>query len=390
MNILFLSRDYPPKLIGGVGIYVYEMSRSLAKMGHGAFVITEAQDTPLEYIDAGVRVFRVKIKGIKALDNPRINLNGILDRLKYSLAVSDKINELCKRYPIDIVESCEARAEGFWYYFLRRSPPLVIKLHTPETLAFKLDHAAKTLDYKLIKLLEEFWINRAWQIIGLSKEVIDLTEQHFRAKFKQVPLIPNPLDIDLFKPSLEPDNSELDILYVGRLEFRKGVHTLIRSMAYVQQYLPETKLTFIGADCGMKGYLLNKASQLKYPENILFVDQLPRDKLIEYYQKSTICVIPSIWENYPYVCLEAMACEKPIIASDIGGIKDMIINGHNGILVPPGSSKSLGEAIVNLLKDRHLRKKLGVNARESIEQNYTSEKIVQKTLNIYRSLLEKK
>ena len=391
MNILFLSKDYPPHLIGGVGVYISEISKLLARMGHNVYVITKGEDVSLEYTDNGVHIYRVKPKRLKIWDNLRTKIGGILERLEYSLAVSEKIAELLKYFSIDIVETCEARAEGFWYYLFRKNPPLIIKLHTPETVAFKLDHTPQTLDYYLIKLLEEFWLNKAAQKIGLSEEVVKLTARHFSMKIKNIPLVPNPIDIELFKPSyVGNDKDKLIILYVGRLEFRKGVHTLIRAFCYVQEQLPEAKLTFIGADCGMKSYLLNKTCQLEHPENVTFMEHIPRNNLIEYYQKSTICVVPSIWENYPYVCLEAMACGKPVIASDIGGLKTIITNRVNGFLVPPGSSKSLSEAIVLLLEDKRLRQTLGSNARKSIEQNYAPEKIAQKTLNIYQDILKKK
>lgn len=388
MKIVFLSKDYPPNLIGGVGTYVYEISRLLVKMGHSAFVITQAKDSPLEYQDAGVFVFRVKPKRIKILDSFRANIGGVLERFEYSLAVSAKIKELTRRHKIDLIETCEARAEGFWYCLLTRKPPLVIKLHTPETVAFKLDQTPDTLDYRLIKLLEQYWIHRAVRKTGLSREVVDLTERHFRMKLRNVPLIPNPIDIDLFKPCPEEFNDgSPDVLYVGRLEFRKGVHTLIRAFALVQERFPQATLTLIGADCGMKGYLLHKISRLKYPGRVRFIEQIPREGLVEYYQKSSVCIVPSIWENYPYVCLEAMACGKPVIASAIGGLNDMIIHKKSGMLFPPGSSKILGELIMELLRDVKLRQELGINARKAIEENYSPEKIAKKTLEVYQEII---
>lgn len=390
MNILFLSKDYPPNLIGGAGVYVYEMSKLLIKMGHKTYVITATDDIPIEFMDKGVKVFRVKTKRFKILDVLRPQLKGTIERLEYSLAVSEKVKELLDYIPIDIVETSEARAEGFWYYLFRKKPPLIIKLHTPETVVFKLDNTPSTLDYTLIKLLEEFWISKATNWIGLSEAVVNLTAHHFSIKFNHIPLVSNPIDIELFRPSFKLSNNDnLEILYIGRLEFRKGVHTLIQAFSYVQQYIPKAKLIFIGADCGMKDYLLRKIAQLKYPEKVEFIDQLPREQVVVYYQRSTVCVVPSLWENYPYVCLEAMACGRPLIASNTGGIKDIITHNFNGMLFPPGSSKGLGETIVTLLKNKKLRNFLGLNARRTIEEKHAPEKIAQKTIDIYQDILNK-
>ncbi|MFA4888699.1 MAG: glycosyltransferase family 4 protein [Candidatus Omnitrophota bacterium] len=389
MKILFLSRDYPPNAVGGVGTYIYEISRLLCRMGHRAFVITHTDDLPLEYTDRGVRVFRVKPKKIKFLSNCRPRINGLVERLEYSLAVSEKMRELFKREQIDIVESCEARAEGFWHYLFRKTPPLIIKLHTPETLIFKLDHPPLRYDYALIKLLEKFWISRAALKIGISKEVVDLTARHFSLDLSGISLIPNPVDLELFKPSDKPIEADnFDILYAGRLEFRKGVHTLMRAFLRVQEKIPEARLILVGADCGMKPYLQDKAAQLKDPQKVIFVGYVSRCELVSYYQGSAVCIVPSIWENYPYVCLEAMACGKAVIASRLGGIKEMINHADNGLLFSPGSTKELSEQIINLLKDRQKMSRLGRNARKYMEEKFNPETIARKTLSIYEKLVE--
>lgn len=388
MKILFLSKDYPPHLIGGVGVYVYELSRLLARQGQETFVITQTDDCPLEYFDQGVRVYRVKPRRIGFWDILRPRISGLLERLEYSLAVSEKMEEVIQEHHIDIVETSEARAEGFWYYLSHRKPPLVIKLHTPETIAFVLDHTPITLDYRLIKLLEEHWICKATRKIGLSKEVIEITARHFSMKLSNIPFIPNPIDINSFRP-LENhcDDSVQEILYVGRLEFRKGIHTLIRAFRYVQAVLPEVRLTLIGSDCGMAGYLCENIAKLKYPHKVTWLNHLPREKLPEYYQRSAVCVVPSIWENYPYVCLEAMACGKAVVASRIGGLTRMIIDRYNGLLFPAGSSKGLAEALIAVLKSPALRSELGRNARRTIEETHSPKAIAEQTLGIYAQLL---
>jgi glycosyltransferase involved in cell wall biosynthesis len=388
MNILFLSRDYPPHLIGGVGVYIHEISRLLAKSGHNVYVITGAEEAPLEYIEEGIRVSRVRPKRIKIWQSLKPILKGTLERLEYSFAVSDKIKEITRAVPIDIIESCEARAEGFWYYLFRNSPPLVIKLHTPETVAFKLDHARETFDYRLIKLLEWFWVSKAVKVVGLSQAVVDLTARHFSLRLTGIKSIPNPIDTGLFRPSLNnhPENN-LEILYVGRLEFRKGVHTLIRAFGYVQEKIPGARLTLIGSDCGMKGYLLKKISKLTNPKGVILIEQLPRNRLVEYYQASAVCVVPSVWENYPYACLEAMACGKLVVASAIGGLQDIITHGHDGLFFPNGSSRALASMLIAALEDRGLREKAGGNARLTIEKRYSPQSIARETIASYGEAL---
>ena len=175
---------------------------------------------------------------------------------------------------------------------------------------------------------------------------------------------------------------------MGRLEFRKGVHTLIRAFSYIQDDFPKAKLTIIGSDCGMSGYLFEKIAKLKYPKQVTWLGSIPREGLPEYYQRSSVCVVPSIWENYPYVCLEAMACAKPVIASDIGGLRSMIRHGENGLLFAPGSSRQLAQNLIHLLKNPQLIDKFGKAARKDIEEKYAPQIIAKATLQIYESLLK--
>jgi glycosyltransferase involved in cell wall biosynthesis len=238
-----------------------------------------------------------------------------------------------------------------------------------------------------MKLLEKFWITRSALKIGISQEVVDLTARHFSLDLKDVPLVPNPVDLDLFQPADKPiDADNVDILYAGRLEFRKGVHILMRAFLHVQEKIPQARLILVGADCGMGLYLRDKASGLKDPQKVIFVGHLPRYELVPYYQRSALCIVPSLWENYPYVCLEAMACGKAVIASSLGGLKEMIKHPDNGLLFTPGSAKELSEHIISLLNDRQQLLILGRNARKYIEEKFSPEAVAHKALNIYEKL----
>jgi glycosyltransferase involved in cell wall biosynthesis len=389
VNILFLSRDYPPNLIGGVGIYVLEMSRLLARLGHRVYVLTQAVEYPGSYIDQGVTVFRIKPARLKWLSFIRKRLPGTVERLEYSWAVFRKLNKTTRRYSIDIIESSEARFEGFWYFLLRKKPKLVIKLHTPEAIALKLDNVRPDLDYKVRFLLERWWIKRADSLIGLTQAVKDLVAEHFGISLNGAPLVPNPIDIGFFKPldSGIKHASPTTVLYVGRLEFRKGTHVLMRAIPHVLAAMPATKFVFVGKDSGMKQYLTRKAKESGYSDNISIIEGVPRYRLREFYQNCAICVLPSLWENHPYTCLEAMACAKPVIAAKTGGFPEIIQDRVNGILVEAGSSRGLAGAIISLLSDKDLSENLGRNARKTMEGHYRPEEVAQRTVSVYSQLL---
>lgn len=387
MNILFLSRDYPPLQVGGVGTYVHEISRLLAKMGHRVYVITGALDGPLEYIDEGVHVVRIRAAVLRLPDGLSSKIRGTLERIAYSISVSKKIEELSRRHTIDIIEGCEARAEGFWFYLFHTQPPLVVKLHTPESIVYALDRVPMSLDFRCIRALEEWWILRARTRIGLSRNIVDLTSRYFNISLRNIPVVENPLDIDFFKPDPSVKPIPRRVLFTGRLEFRKGVHVLIRAVPLVLEKIPDATFLFLGSDCGVKDYVQKKSRELGIEHAVILMDQVPRDQMAEYYRQCQVCVVPSLWENHPYAILEAMACGRTVIASKIGGIPEIIQDGLNGMLVPAGSFVSLASAIENVLRDEALNERLSRNARHYIERNYDPQYVALKNLAIYKTLL---
>ncbi|MFH0876849.1 MAG: glycosyltransferase family 4 protein [Candidatus Omnitrophota bacterium] len=387
MNILFLSREYPPLVNGGVGTYVHEMSRLLTKAGHGAFVISESPGMPQRNIEEGVHVWRIKPTRNPWLRLAQPHVPGFIQRLEYSKSASQAMREIMREHRIDLVESCEARAEGFWYYLTHRNPPLVIKLHTPERLVYKLNHDPESLDRRWIECLEEWWIKRAGQLTGLSQAIVQQTRQDYGLDGKQIPVVGNPIDSELFHPGQIKRDAQKTVLYAGRLELRKGVHVLLRAIPLVLAQIPEAKFLFIGADCGMKKLLGQKIDEWGISKSVELIDQVPRKDLVGYYQEAGLCVVPSLWENHPYAVLEAMACGKAVVASAIGGITEIIQDNQNGLLVPAGSHMRLAESIVSLLRDSILCQRIGQNACRHIEEAYAPQRLLNTNLKIYNEAI---
>jgi glycosyltransferase involved in cell wall biosynthesis len=384
MNILFLSREYPPDHSGGVGIYVKEMSKALIRMSHRVFVITEAKDKPGEYIEDGIRIFRVSLPSKITLSF----LPGFFEKLEYSRIVSKKIKEVVKKYKIDVIESPEARAEGFWYYLCAKNPPLAIKLHTPEGLIRRLNCQKQDCESFLIEKLEEFWLRRADKIIGLSRGVRDLVCGYYALAKENIPLVKNPIDTDCFCPD-GAMNQGINILYVGRLEFRKGVHILLEAIPLIAEKFPSVKINFIGSDCGMRAYLLERINSLGLKERVFLKDSASRQELLRYYQQASLCVVPSLWENHPYVILEAMACAKIVVAANVGGIPEIIQDGVSGLLFSSGSHLDLARVVNNALSCKGLSERIGENAREYIQREHSLVKAAEETLSVYRQLCQR-
>src|SRR5208283_4745149 len=198
----------------------------------------------------------------------------------------------------------------------------------------------------------------------------------------------NGVDERIFSPIRNKEKSEKYVLYTGVLRARKGLFDLMKCAVLVKKIIPDIKFVICGA-----GPLLQKLKEqvrsVGLEEQIVFLGRVDRKKLIQIYQNATIHVIPSIYEGLPTVLLEAMACGLPVIATEIGGNRDIISSNVNGMLVPPGSPEGMAKMITLLWADESLRKKLGSNARETILKKYTWDIITNNFVDVYECLLEK-
>jgi len=184
----------------------------------------------------------------------------------------------------------------------------------------------------------------------------------------------------LDKYAIEKDNF---VLYIGRLYSLKGIHYLIKAFQSIKK--ENTKLKLVIAGTGDFEPYLRKIAQ--GTSDILFigyVDSLMIKKLL--YENCLAVVVPSIYETFPMVVLEAMACSTPIIGSNVGGIRSMVRHRKNGFLVKPKDVGGLEMSIKKLYEDPNLRRKMGIFSRELVEKEFTVDKMVSETLKVYESL----
>lgn len=180
-------------------------------------------------------------------------------------------------------------------------------------------------------------------------------------------MIPNGVDEEHFKPNQSEPG--ISMLWYGRFVEEKGLDTLIEAAPKILQQAPELRITLAG-DGPTQKRIQRKVKSLKlscfeFP-GVIKHDQLP--KLLD---ESMLFVLPSLQEGMPFSLLEAMASGKPVVASDIDGIRDLISNDVNGVLVPRSTPDALSNAIIDLLNNPEKRRRLGEEARKTIESKYT-------------------
>ncbi len=402
LNVCLVSEEYPPETgWGGIGTYAYNMASGLAELGHRVHVIARGwgQDTFREA--GGVRIYRLSIPepswrwGTSPLSRSLYETRQIL---LWNHRVNRVVQRIGAAERLDVIEVPEYHAQGLGLALSQRRIPMVVKLHTPSFLCRNLNGVAaggSRLDTFISEHLEFRLAQQAGLITSPSRKLAEAVSQRWGFDARAIRVIPNPIDDELFCPRQDVTPDHKTVLYVGRLERRKGVETLVKTLPLILPTFPETCLRLVGKDhrsgpggswmCGCLRQWLRGAG---VPERTVeFVGPVDRAALPEAYGRAAVCVVPSLYENFPYTCLEAMACGSAVVASAVGGIPEIITDGVDGVLVPPEAPEALAAAILRLLADPALRHRLGARARTTIGARFNREAICAQTVQAYRSLL---
>ena len=215
---------------------------------------------------------------------------------------------------------------------------------------------------------------------------------HFPGDYR---IIPNGIDLEPFSdPALRPierfDDGKLNVLFVGRLEKRKGFKYLLRAFAQVKKAVPEARLMVVGAyDKEDKAPFVLYAREHRL-RDVRFIGYVPEDDLPRYYLTCHVFCAPSTgFESFGIILLEAMAAGRPIVASNIDGYRGVLEDGKEGLLVQPEDERRLADALIHLLRDPALRGRMGRRGQAKAT-DYSWQKVAQQILGYYQELLEKK
>jgi glycosyltransferase involved in cell wall biosynthesis len=402
LNICLISEEFPPETgWGGIGTYTYNLARGLVDQGHRVHVVSRTWENDGVHHVAGMNLHRVSVPlpswkwGTYYLN---LRFPETREILLWNYRAGDVVRRLCLVEDLDVIEAPEYHAQGLFLALRRRRIPVVIKLHTPAFLCRRINGVGpggSQWDTFLSERLEYYATRGGHLVTSPSRNLAEQVAKHWHLGARAIEVIPNPIDVDLFRPDSTTAANERLLTYVGRVERRKGVESLAEAFLIIRKAFPSTRLRFIGQDhcsgpggASMSGHLRRRFREAEIPDAAVeFTGRLDRTALPAAYQAAAICVIPSLYENFPYSCLEAMACGCAVVASAVGGIPEIISDGADGLLVPPGQPEVLAEAIMRLLADPELRRRLGSNARVSVCERFSRQAVCARTLRAYRSLI---
>ncbi|AMQ17781.1 glycosyltransferase family 4 protein [Thermococcus peptonophilus] len=372
LKIALVSDWYYPKL-GGVAVHMHDLALYLREKGHEVDIITNDRKTGKEEELRELGIGLVKVPG-KIFPSASLNISafakgyGLLEPL---IQDYDVVHGHHAFTPLSLKAAMAARKLG---------KGSVVTTHSINYENSSVIRALSKMSYPYYR----YHLKCPHRIIAVSKAA-----REFIKRFTRVPvrIVPNGVNIKRFDiPVGKEEAKELlnlnrkVVLYVGRLEPRKGVGTLISAMKEVDATL------LVAGSGSMLPVLRNKAKLLGISHRVKFLGTVSYSILPLYYRASDVFVLPSLSEAFGIVLLEAMASGTPIVGTKVGGIPE-IVDGC-GILVPPGNARALSSAINEILNNQNLEKKLGKLGKRRVERVYDWRVVVKSVERVYREAME--
>ena len=381
MRILFISYEYPP-VGGGTGKVCYYLSRELKKIGCDLAILTSSfGGLPYYEVSGGVEIYRVPVI------RKDLHKANVFDVFTYVVCSLLKVSSIYDRFKPDIVYAFFTIPGGPIAFYLKQrySIPFITLLRGQDVPGYLPE---LSFYYRLLKpLIKLIWrkssyvISNSQGLAGLARKTMpDLA----------IKVISNGVNIEKYALAISRNrgsNSIFTILYTGRFVFQKNLVQLMEAFKeLIITCKKNANLILIGHGPEEKyvHFMIDKYFLHKYVTILNWQDEAT---LVQYYQKSDIFVNLSSNEGMPNSVLEAMACGLPIVATDISGNSELIIEGENGFLVPLNNIKKTVEVFLKLINNRGLVELMGKSSRDIIVNKYTWHKSAKVFFNFTKYLL---
>ncbi len=387
LSVMMLSWEFPPRIIGGISPHVYYLSKSLARNGVKVYVITcDFPSAPQHETIDGVEVFR-----IDSYKNPSPDFASwvYLMNVNMQKEAAALINSL--NGEVDIIHAHDwlvaTAGIGLKHVFRK---PLFATIHSTEIGRRNEIHS----DYERMIHETEAWLTyEAWKVICCSNYMISHVQWAFGLPTDKLIMIPNGVNTEVYTANEDLKEfrrkfalpEEKIALFVGRLVYEKGLHLLINAVPRVLEKV-NAKFVIVGNGY-MKEQLSNLVKGMGLAHKVLFTGFVDDATLRRLQRCADVSVVPSLFEPFGIVALEAMAAKSPVVVSDTGGLSEIVEHDRTGVKVYVNSPESLAWGITRVLSDDGYANWLRTNAFRKVEEKYDWNKIAQQTKDTYNAVL---
>lgn len=401
LRICLVSKEYPPEGRGGIAKYVRLLAHGLVDEGHDITVIAGPsahgnRPSSLSHTAAhGPKLHRVENRRLALPPPLRRKARGIWNQLERSWAVDCAIARLERTQgPFDVVEMPNWGAEGVCYSLHPRAP-LVIRLSTPlAQVSLLKEGRSNRPGLRLACFLEAVPARRASCVIANSRFIGQYCIKLYSIPGARPAVIPHGIPVpDSPPPGGEASEKAVTVLYVGRLEKRKGIDRLLHAIPKVIRDTPFCRFVIAGDDMGeapqgksYRDYFDSFASSAAR-ESTTFLGHVEERELPQLYADCDIFAAPSQSESFGFIYLEAMAHAKPVVAFHTGGVPEVVAHDETGILVELDDISALAHALGRLIQDKELRQKMGRCGFERVRESFPTKRMVAETVACYRRVI---
>lgn len=401
MKALFYTREFPPYVYGGAGVHVEYLAGELAKL-----------------IEIDVRSFgdqdekngNLTVKGFP-YDNP------VFDETNDKLKAVLKTLSTCILMNADDIDADVVHCHTWYAHFagiiakLCYGIPLVITTHSLEPLRpWKREQLGR--GYDASSWVEKTAIEMADALIAVSEETKVDVLKHFNVDENKVKVIYNGIKLDEYVVTKETstldkfgiDKSKPYVLFVGRITRQKGIIHLVNAIKYID---PKTQIILCAGAPDTPDIAKEMEDSVnevkKTRKNVIWIDEmLPKEEIIQLYSHADVFCCPSIYEPFGIINIEAMACKTAVVASAVGGIKEVVVDGETGILVPVEQqnvapfepvnpdkfAQDLAAGVNKIINNKKLRESMAEKGRKRVEEHFDWIAIAKQVEELYKSLIK--
>ena len=399
MKALFFTREFPPYVYGGAGVHVEYLAAELEKL-----------------MKIDVRCFgdqndsdgKLTVKGFPYenpfFDNADDKLKAVFKTLSTGLHMN-----------ADVIDADIVHCHTWYAHFagivakLCYGIPLVITTHSLEPLRpWKREQLGR--GYDASSWIEKTAIEMADALIAVSEETKEDVLKHFNVDESKVKVIYNGINLQQYVTTLETstleeygvDKNKPYVLFVGRITRQKGIIHLVNAIKYID---PETQIVLCAGapDTPEIGKEMEDAVNdvKKIRKNVIWIDKMvTKEEVIQLYSHADVFCCPSIYEPFGIINIEAMACNTAVVASAVGGIKEVVVHNETGILIPVEQQDSapfepvnpdkfardLADGVNKVINNPELRKSMAKNGRKRVEDYFDWISIAKQVEELYKSL----
>lgn len=381
IKTLLITFEFSDRSCGGDGVYAFELAKILSENGVEMHVIAASpKETRREVINDNLVIYWQK-----TIFKP------FMRRPLFFNSIRKNYKKIIKEENIDIIHS-----NDYAGFLIAGKLPIITTILHPRFCEIN-NFGLQSMMNLLGQVMENKVLKKSDKIIAISHLTYDLLLSKYPAFKNKTNVIVVGVDINKFKKVKSDIRKKYNIkkneilLFSpgGARQKRKGSEILFEALSKLKkEYTFKCIITGKDMDIGWGEKFRKIIKSFPLKDNLILTGEVDYDELPKYYSTSDIVVFPSLFEGFGIPTLEAMACEKPIIATKTGEAPYIITNLKNGLLIDPGDSEGLYKKIKFLIENRDIRINLGKNGRKSIEKKYSWEEIVKEYIKVYEELVK--